>query len=399
MGSTSKRASSGVVPTIVIDTEGLQQENSEEASPERTLSPDHLMPPQYKWHTTHNQYASEEEDIGTTPIIPQSSIDTTAASAMLDELNAEQGPRRIGLSNQGRAAQARWERLSRLSASFGSQPSESTTHSSCSKNTTRENAQVRWPDGDVEGTEGAQPVSASSDAQSSASPSVERPKIKRNRSSQLLKGVLTSTTNLFTRRHRAREDSLSQIPARSRTPTEGPVSSQSSTTADIPTIRAMMKRDSVPDLEDVTEALAASQVALDESDGNISYTAQLSEVAAQLSEASELCRRTLEEASLDRDQGKIECCRAKCVLLVRCEYADVETRVFAYNVLSGLASAGQAERYLDDAQTVVEGLEQADPNRADLMGIINGLREGAKAKDLLGERCSSTNGKGKDRRR
>ena len=399
MGSTSKRASSGDVPTIVIDTEGLRQENSEEASPERTLSPDYLMPPQYKWHTTHNQYALEEEDIGTAPITPQSSIDTTAASTMLDEFDAEHGPRRIGLSNQDRAAQARWKRLSSLSASFGSHQSGDTTQSSSSQNTSTENAHVHRPHRHVRSVSWEQPAVAPSDAQSSTSPSVERPEIKRNRSSQFLRDVLTSTTNLFTRHHRAREDSLSQIPARSRTPNEGPVSSQASTTADIPRIRAMMKRDSVPDLEDVTEALAASQVALDESDGNISYTAQLSEVAAQLNDALELCRCILEEASLDRDQGKIECCRAKCVLLVRCEYADVETRVFAYNVLAGLASAGQAERYLDDAQAVVEGLEAADPNRADLMGIINGLREGARAKDLLGERCSNTNGKGKDRRR
>lgn len=394
MESTARQTSGEDVPTIVIDTHGLQPRSSEEASPERTLSPDYLMPPQYKWHTTHNQYASEEEDFGS-PITPQSTIDTTVASAVLDELEAEQGPRHIGLSNQDRAAQSRWKRLSTLSASFGSQQSEGTTQPSCSKNTTKENAQVHWSNSD----EGAQPVPASSDTQSSASPSVERPEIKRNRSSQFLKGVLTSTTNLFTRHHRAREDSLSQIPARTRTPTEGPVSSQPSTTADIPTIRAMMQRDSVPDLEDVTKALATSQVALDEPEENISYKAQLSEVAAQLEDASELCRRILEEASLDRDQGKIECCRAKCVLLVRCEYADVETRVFAYNILSGLASAGQAERYLDDAQAVVEGLEEADPNRADLMGIIIGLREGARAKDLMAERCLNTNGKGKDRRR
>ena len=66
----------------------------------------------------------------------------------------------------------------------------------------------------------------------------------------------------------------------------------------------------------------------------------------------------------------------------------------AYNILSYLASPGQAMNFVRDAEKLLEELDAAHPKLYKLWHAVGLARESAKAKDQKGERHP---GKGKKR--
>ncbi len=81
-----------------------------------------------------------------------------------------------------------------------------------------------------------------------------------------------------------------------------------------------------------------------------------------------------------RSDGKYEICRANCLLIVHSRYAEIETRIYAYNILSTQASCvRQADRFLDNSAALVNGGNLCDVAKKErLLGVIALLRESAK---------------------
>lgn len=119
------------------------------------------------------------------------------------------------------------------------------------------------------------------------------------------------------------------------------------------------------------------------------YIARLSALASNISCRRERCRVLLTEALRARDQGKPECCRALCLEIIRNPYADeVPIKVYAYNILSTLASPGQAEGFLYHATRFLMDCDKVMGARGyqALLDVVELLREGAKKREARARR-------------
>ena len=89
------------------------------------------------------------------------------------------------------------------------------------------------------------------------------------------------------------------------------------------------------------------------------------------------CKKLLAEAMQARSVDKTEMCRAKCLLIIHSGMADVETKVYAYNILSTQASVGQASHFLVESEKLVREHKAVNPELEKLVGVIEVLRQGA----------------------
>ena len=96
------------------------------------------------------------------------------------------------------------------------------------------------------------------------------------------------------------------------------------------------------------------------------------------------CKRLLMDAMQARSINRPEICRAHCIQIIHSAYADAETKVYAYNILSTLASKAQAMRFLDEAERLVEENVGERPELQKMEGIIKVLRRGVEERERMG---------------
>ena len=141
-----------------------------------------------------------------------------------------------------------------------------------------------------------------------------------------------------------------------------------------PEIKAMVKREWVPDLESVDRALEDFRLNANECEEKELVIWDLSILAIELKNAKE-CRKLLNEAMEERSKGNVEICRGKCVEILHNGKAEPETKIYAYNILSTLSSGGLAGVYLDKSMKLVKENVKQNPNLERLTGVISMLKE------------------------
>jgi len=159
-------------------------------------------------------------------------------------------------------------------------------------------------------------------------------------------------------------------------------SSKSSSTINSPEIQAMIKGSIVPDLEAVNKALTVVSNSSDSSEEHkIICVKQLGALAADIEAAHRDGKKLLNEAMQARSAGKAEICRAKCVQIVRSAAAANETKIYANNILSTLASVGRAEDFLDRSVSLLVKSRLGAAEKDQMLGCIAVLRESARNKE------------------
>jgi hypothetical protein len=121
----------------------------------------------------------------------------------------------------------------------------------------------------------------------------------------------------------------------------------------------MIKREVIPDLEAVNSALEAVNNSPDDSDGEkTTCVRQLSALTADLETAHKDGKKLLNEAMQARSVDHPEICRSKCLQIIHSPYAEVDTKIYAFNILATQASIGHAERYLDESTACASACER-----------------------------------------
>ena len=210
----------------------------------------------------------------------------------------------------------------------------------------------------------------------------------------LKKAVSASRSRSRRRLLSAKERALSPTPASRRNRTSlryGSIASSVQSSADgSPEIQAMLKWEVVPDLELVNQALEQLSCRSEGEDTCPSGTQQqLQLLATLLATARADGKKLLTEAMHARSIGHTEICRAKCVQIVHSPHVESETKVYAYNILSTMASVGQAERFLNESAKLVQQMMSEDGEKEKLLGAIAVLREGAREKEGCHRRVES----------
>lgn len=134
-----------------------------------------------------------------------------------------------------------------------------------------------------------------------------------------------------------------------------------------------------PDLEAVSRALTALRA--QSRPGDNEYVTSLTRLATSLELSRADSKKALIQAMQARDTGRNEVCRSLCLSIVQNSHADIDTRVYSYNILSTMASPGQAMNYLSEAFKLVEENHEAHPECEKLLGVIALLKDGAIEKD------------------
>lgn len=147
-----------------------------------------------------------------------------------------------------------------------------------------------------------------------------------------------------------------------------------------PEIKAMVKREWVPDLESVNRALEDFRLNADECEEKQLVILDLSNLATELKNAKE-CKKLLNEAMTERNKGNVEICRGKCIQILHNGQAEAETRIYANNILSTLSSVGQATQYLDESTKLIKENVKQYPNLEKLSGVVSMLRERTEARE------------------
>lgn len=148
-----------------------------------------------------------------------------------------------------------------------------------------------------------------------------------------------------------------------------------------------------PDLEAVSRALNSLRV--QSRPGDNEYITSLTRLATSLELSRADSKKALIQAMQARDAGRNEVCRSLCLSIVQNSHADIDTRVYSYNILSTLASPGQAMNYLAEAYALVQENQDAHPECAKLLGVIALLKDGAIEKDggRVSEKAAQANDK------
>lgn len=158
----------------------------------------------------------------------------------------------------------------------------------------------------------------------------------------------------------------------------------------------MLKREVVPDLDLVNRALEQLSCRAEGEGSHCSSTQQqLQLLATVLATARANGKKLLTEAMHARSIGHTEICRAKCIQIVHSSHVEIETRVYAYNILSTMASVGQAEHFLNESAKLVKQMMPKDSEKEKLLGVIAVLREGARDKEGCHGRIESKDTMGK----
>lgn len=149
--------------------------------------------------------------------------------------------------------------------------------------------------------------------------------------------------------------------------------------ADVQDLFKKHNKQTCPDLEAVSRAL--NSLRAQSRPGDIEYVTSLTRLATSLELSRADSKRALNQAMQARDAGRVEVCRSLCLSIVQNSHADIDTRVYSYNILSTMASPGQAMNYLTDAFKLVEENIETHPECEKLLGVIALLKDGAIEKD------------------
>lgn len=153
---------------------------------------------------------------------------------------------------------------------------------------------------------------------------------------------------------------------------------------DSPDVQDLFKKhnkQTCPDLEAVSRALNSLRAQSRPGDPNNEYVTSLTRLATSLELSRSDSKKALIQAMQARDAGRNEICRSLCLSIVQNSHADVDTRVYSYNILSTMASPGQAMNYLTEALKLVEEHADSHPECEKLLGVIALLKDGAIERD------------------
>lgn len=204
----------------------------------------------------------------------------------------------------------------------------------------------------------------------------QRPKIL----SELRRSI--STTHLGHLFHHPKNASTSNISTTGEKATTTKRSGSNSPLPDDPDIQDLFKKhnkQTCPDLEAVSRALAALRA--QSRPGDNEYVTSLTRLANSLELSRADSKKALIQAMQARDAGRNEVCRSLCLSIVQNSHADIDTRVYSYNILSTMASPGQAMNYLTEAFKLVEEHQHTHPECEKLLGVIALLKDKAIEKD------------------
>lgn len=158
--------------------------------------------------------------------------------------------------------------------------------------------------------------------------------------------------------------------------------SKETSAASSPLLQAMLRRETIPDLQLVNRALEELNTQPDGGPNRASDVESLEKLAFRVRTATAGTKKLLHQAMQDRNNGRYEICRAKCVEITRSQHAEVSTKIYAYNILSTEASLGQGQNYLNLSRKLVEEHMANDFESERLLGIIAGLEKSNEAREL-----------------
>lgn len=197
---------------------------------------------------------------------------------------------------------------------------------------------------------------------------LKRPEVKRTGSSFLTGlGRNLSSSNLLGRNKNG-QSNAKKTPDQSGTATPR-----------TPEVRDLFYGTMIPDLAAVNRALDSLRDT--KMPANDPYVSNLTHLAAELEKHRSDCKKILTQAMKQRDNGNAEICRALCLSIVQSKASEIDTKVYAYNILSTQASPGQSLTYLQEAWNLVKEVEHVRPDAKKLLGVIAVLKEGAVAKE------------------
>ncbi|KAI5366549.1 hypothetical protein Slin14017_G041890 [Septoria linicola] len=151
----------------------------------------------------------------------------------------------------------------------------------------------------------------------------------------------------------------------------------SPTRTDTPEVKTIFAKKTCPDLDAVSRALESLKVQAREPEDPL--VLNLKSLEKKIQGAREDCAKLLTRAMQARDRQQYEMCRALCIQIVHNQHSKIETKVYAYNILSTQASPGQAMNFLNEAAKLVK---QCDgPEKDKLSGIVAMLQEHALVKE------------------
>ncbi|KAF2217832.1 hypothetical protein CERZMDRAFT_92475 [Cercospora zeae-maydis SCOH1-5] len=147
---------------------------------------------------------------------------------------------------------------------------------------------------------------------------------------------------------------------------------------DTPEVKTIFATKTCPDLDAVSRALESLKAQAREPEDPL--VVNLRSLEKKIQGAREDCAKLLTRAMQSRDQGRYEMCRALCIQIVQNQHSKVETKVYAYNILSTQASPGQVMNFLDEAAKLVKQCEEG-AEKDKLTSVVAKLRERGLAKE------------------
>ncbi|GIZ43805.1 hypothetical protein CKM354_000701800 [Cercospora kikuchii] len=147
---------------------------------------------------------------------------------------------------------------------------------------------------------------------------------------------------------------------------------------DTPEVKTIFAKKTCPDLDAVSRALESLKAQAREPEDPL--VVNLRSLEKKIQGAREDCAKLLTRAMQARDQGRYEMCRALCIQIVHNQHSKVETKVYAYNILSTQASPGQVMNFLNDAAKLVKQCEEGE-EKDKLTSVVAMLQERGLAKE------------------
>lgn len=151
----------------------------------------------------------------------------------------------------------------------------------------------------------------------------------------------------------------------------------SPTQVDTPEVKVILAKKTCPDLDAVSRALES--LGCQDRPTSDPLVLNLKSLEQKIKGAREDCSKMLTRAMQARDRQQYEVCRALCIQIVQNQHSKVETRVYAYNILSTQASPGQAMNFLKEAAKLAKQCE--GPEKDKLTSIVAMLQEHALSKE------------------
>ncbi|KAM3419802.1 hypothetical protein BST61_g3133 [Cercospora zeina] len=169
---------------------------------------------------------------------------------------------------------------------------------------------------------------------------------------------------------------------------------------DTPEVKTIFAKKTCPDLDAVSRALESLKSQAREPEDPL--VVNLRSLEEKIKGAREDGAKLLTRAMEARDVGRYEMCRALCIQIVQNQHSKVETKVYAYNILSTQASPGQVMNFLNEAAKLVKQCEEgADKDKlTSVVAMLQArglVRESERevARQEAGSRMNGTSGEGR----